>query len=614
MKLRSGRQANYVNFVEKLKLSAKSKLINNKPANKVKRTNEVKKTLRGVERIKHRNHVYAQEAQLDAVVRAIVSNLIDAVVNSERERDEHSDSDQAMSESNDVQQQQTNELNEPSTSSDNRNANNLPSNNSTENPQNQENSLVYGPHGNDEFSEEEEVEEEEEIEETIVVRKKMGDFVRKPDVLQVEGNLSENWRKFKRNFDIYMEASELKEKADPIKVNVFLNIIGSEAVEIYDTLNLDANLQNDYNAVIKAFDDFCKPKTNPVYERFVFSQRVQKEGESFDSFHVDIKRLIKNCAFGDKEKEMLRDRIVIGVSNKNLQKKLLELADLTYDTAVEKCKASEATQGQAEEMNKSTATVHEVKQSNGTSNNNNNAQQKHVSFQKKRQYEKKRGWQSQQQQQHNRQQQQQNRQQNGKMSNNFDRNLPNCRFCNYKHKLGSSNCPAYGKDCGNCGKSNHFKSVCRVKNVQSINAHDFDNISNMYIHSLTQVADCSANTTNIEHKPVWIENVNINEKFVSFKVDTGSDVTVLPKRLLDMIAPGCSLYQSKTVLRAFGGSIVRPIGTCVLHGFLKGKRRKIEIEIVDFDAVPLLGLTACIEFGLVDIRQLRNRRMNFLGH
>lgn len=56
-----------------------------------------------------------------------------------------------------------------------------------------------------------------------------------------------------------------------------------------------------------------------MYERFVFYQRKQKEGESFDVFHVDIKRLVKNCEFGDKESEMLRDQIVMGVVDNKLQ-------------------------------------------------------------------------------------------------------------------------------------------------------------------------------------------------------------------------------------------------------------------------------------------------------
>lgn len=439
--------------------------------------------------------------------------------------------------------------------------------------------------------------------------RKMGEYTRKPDRLQIEGNLAENWRKFKRNFDIYMSANELNLKSDAVKVNVFLNIIGHDAVEIYDTFKLTELQQTHYVSVIRAFDDFCKPKTNPVYERFVFWQRQQKEGESFDVFHVDIKRLVKNCGFGENEKEMLRDRIVIGIANKNLQKRLLETADLTYDKAVEKCKANEATQGHVDEMSKSTATVHELKRDNGNSNKNSGG------VQARNAYDRKPQWNGRQHNGNERQQKNwhQQQQQNTKMSNRFDKEEQTCKFCNYKHKFGSGFCPAYGKQCSICKKNNHFQSVCRVKNVQAINSVDFDSTSKLYIDSLTQLAECSANATNIKSKPIWREDLRVKNECIAFKVDTGSDVTVLPKRLLAAVAPDCALSESKTLLRAFGGALVRPIGVCVLPCFLNGKKKFIEIEIVDFETVPLLGLTACIQFDLVDVRKMTQRRVNFLG-
>lgn len=446
-------------------------------------------------------------------------------------------------------------------------------------------------------------------------QRKMSEFIRRPDPLRTkEGNISENWRRFKRNFDIYLNAAELNTKPDATKINVFLNVIGEEAVEMYDTLQLTNEERANYTAVVKAVNDFCEPKKNTVYERFVFYKRKQKEGESFDSFLVDIKRLVKDCGFAAIENEMLRDRIVMGVSDKKLQMRLMEIADLTYEKAVEKGRASEATKEQTDEMNKIVATVSEVKQSNNNANRGNAKSTWHKK--KPFKYEHR---QSKQQQQQNGSQQQRGAP-NGQMSRKSETNGPNCRFCNFKHVLGARNCPAYGKECGNCKKMNHFQAVCRVKNVQSINSHDFDEISNAYINSLTQitsenvhVSHCSSNTTNIEHKPVWREDVRINDKLVSFKIDTGSDVVVLPKKLLDLVAPGCSLYRSKTALRAFGGEIVRPIGTCVLDCFLNGKKQKINIEIVDFDTVPLLGLDACIAFDLVNARKITNRRVTFLG-
>lgn len=444
------------------------------------------------------------------------------------------------------------------------------------------------------------------------IRRKMTEIVNKPECLKTTGNMAENWRQFKRHFDIFMRAAEYTDRADEIKIAKFLNAIGKEAVELYDSLNLTEDQQRSYNAVIEAFDAFCKPKTNEVYERFTFYQRNQKEGEPFDSFLMDIKRLARTCVFGDMEETMLRDRIVMGVANNRLQTKLLETTGLNYTTAVEKCRANEATQEQVSTMNKS-ATVNEIlgntaqprnsnannqrRNENKRYNNNNNTNRTNNSFNR------------------------QNRIPGNKNTNN---NKQRCSFCSYEHRPNKSECPAFGQTCKSCSKKNHFARVCKFKNVASINADDFDEQSGFYVHALTQFYEGNADEVNsveqdaneqrietidtlaVRSKPIWIENIKIKGKIVSFKVDTGSDVTVLPKRLLILLDPNCELKPSMTRLRAFGGAIITPLGVCNQRCCLRNRTRQIEIEIVEHDTVPLLGLDACIEFGLVDLHAIKN--------
>lgn len=57
------------------------------------------------------------------------------------------------------------------------------------------------------------------------------------------------------------------------------------------------------------------PRKNIVYERFVFYTRMQKEGEPFDQFYADIRKLAKNCEFVGgmaASNELVRDRLVLG--------------------------------------------------------------------------------------------------------------------------------------------------------------------------------------------------------------------------------------------------------------------------------------------------------------
>lgn len=198
------------------------------------------------------------------------------------------------------------------------------------------------------------------------VRKMTDNMVKRPDPLDVNGNVSESWRRFKRSFDIFMEAADIMTKPDKQKINVLLNCVGPEAVDFYDSFTMTEQQRESSAEVIKAFVAFCTPKKNEVYERFVFYQRKQKDGESFDQFHIDIKRLARTCEFQEKENEMLRDRIVMGVVNRRLQQQLLETQNFTYETAVTKCKANEASKEQADEMNKSSPAVNELKYNSNT--------------------------------------------------------------------------------------------------------------------------------------------------------------------------------------------------------------------------------------------------------
>lgn len=454
------------------------------------------------------------------------------------------------------------------------------------------------------------------------IPRKMSDNVNKPDKLKLEGNLSENWRRFKRNFNIYMSAAEYTEKSDAIKIAIFLNIIGGDAIEVFDTFNLSAQQRLDYNTVINSFEIFCKPKTNEVYERFVFYQRDQKEGEPFDTFLMDIRRLVRTCEFGQMEEAMLRDRIVMGVANKKLQTKLLEVTQLDYTAAVEKCRANEITNEQAMTMNKP-ITVHEINKNfnqpknsnNNNSNNKSNGFQKaHGSNNSKNRYENN----SNGNRNNNKRYFTNNNNQNSRFTDNTNKNNDNknsnkCKFCNLSHK--PKNCPAYGKICNSCHKRNHFSSVCKSKNVQPINAIDFsDNNSDFYVNSIKKYYDKNDRfvySTSSDTISSWKENIQIKNKNVLFKIDTGSDVNIMPYELMNKYFSDCFVYNTSIILRAFGGFEIKPIGMCILRCIHNNKIKNIKFQIVDTTTIPILGLNACIDFELINMNKNKKSIENF---
>ena len=56
------------------------------------------------------------------------------------------------------------------------------------------------------------------------IRIKMSDYFRPVEKLRMEGNMSENWRRFERSFGIFLTASGVTEKGEQAKINTFLNI------------------------------------------------------------------------------------------------------------------------------------------------------------------------------------------------------------------------------------------------------------------------------------------------------------------------------------------------------------------------------------------------------
>ena len=68
-----------------------------------------------------------------------------------------------------------------------------------------------------------------------------------------------------------------------------------------------------YQDVCRKFEELCQGARNVIYERLVFNQRNQKEGERIDNFVSELKRLSLTCEFGDLRDSLIRDRIVGGV-------------------------------------------------------------------------------------------------------------------------------------------------------------------------------------------------------------------------------------------------------------------------------------------------------------
>ena len=67
-------------------------------------------------------------------------------------------------------------------------------------------------------------------------------------------------------------------------------------------------------------------------------------------FVTELRRLSTDCAFGDTLSDMLRDRLVCGINEEKIQRRLLQEANLTFEDALRIARAMETAAKKSLEM------------------------------------------------------------------------------------------------------------------------------------------------------------------------------------------------------------------------------------------------------------------------
>lgn len=375
-----------------------------------------------------------------------------------------------------------------------------------------------------------------------------------PEKLLLTGNLKDNFRKFKQQFEIYITAAGISNSTENIKCATLLHVIGPDAIEIFNTFRWDEEGDNEgddkkMSKVLSKFEKYCTPKCNVTYERHQFNTRNQKEGESIDSYVTELRILSKSCEFGDLSDSLIKDRIVCGVIMDTVRSRLLRETDLTLQKAVDICRAAEASSQQLKVLQTASA---------GASGSNIDFVRKKSDKNKPMKNTENRPAASQQKQK--------------------------CGKCGYKHE--PRKCPAFGKICMNCKKKNHFMRQCRSKKMHELQENDSD--TDIFLDSVE--TDQNAGD--------WKVNVKICKKSVSMKLDTGAQCNVLPLHIYNQISDR-PLKPSKSRLVSYSGHRLNTVGKVTLLVSTKNKYVPIEFEIVKDKSTPLFGLKACLELNLI---------------
>lgn len=184
----------------------------------------------------------------------------------------------------------------------------------------------------------------------------MADGFRRPDPLVFDGNVAENWRKFEREYEIFT-ATAHSDKPAKTKAYILLNLAGPEAIErersftyapavmsAQDEVITPAESREDPKCLKRKFKEICNPESKVIMERHNFNTRYQKPGETIEAYVSTLRNQAKTCNFGALQDELIRDRLVCGISSDSVRRALLKETDLTLAKAIRICQISELTE------------------------------------------------------------------------------------------------------------------------------------------------------------------------------------------------------------------------------------------------------------------------------
>ena len=365
-----------------------------------------------------------------------------------------------------------------------------------------------------------------------------------------------SWERWIKRFDRFREASELYRKPSVQQVSMLIYALGEEGEELFETFDLSEEERQSYDAVKASFGKYLGQKKNIVYERAKFLKRRQQLGEPVDCFINDLRKLAETCEFQNLKASLIRDLIVIGVNDSKLSEKLQLDERLTLDKAILMARQSESVKNQQKEIRGESSDVGMVA---GRS----------------------------------------------KPSAQFPPSSSKCSRCGLFINHGTRPCPAVKGTCHICGLQGHFSRCCKrrgsfKKEVKEVECEE--EINNEYLGELT-ISELNEDVNSMRYV-----TFHVNKHDVTFKIDTGADVTVIGLAACKRL--GLELKPFTRTLQGPNGVKLEVLGRVNLTLTHKSKSINEPTYVLQEQKTPLLSYSASIELGLLTLKDNRQHRLN----
>ncbi len=145
---------------------------------------------------------------------------------------------------------------------------------------------------------------------------------------------TEEWTQYVERMKFYFIANDITSAAK--QKATFLVVMGPSTYKLLRSLIAPAKAEDKpLDELTKVLQDHFSPKPSAIVQRSKFYNRVRRHGESVTTFLSELRKLAEFCNFENKLEDMLRDKLICGINDTAMQRKLLSEGDqLTLEDAL----------------------------------------------------------------------------------------------------------------------------------------------------------------------------------------------------------------------------------------------------------------------------------------
>lgn len=374
----------------------------------------------------------------------------------------------------------------------------------------------------------------------------------------------EEWSEYAERLEHYFTANDITN--DVKKRAILLNGVGPGTYRLIKTLASPMKVTDlTFLEIVTRATKHFNPKPSPIVKRYEFNTRRQEEGETVAKFVAELRKIAEYCEYGEVLSDMLRDRVVCGISNKRVQRRLLQEPDLTFDKALEMALAAETADRDSRRLqitDKDTDSAGLQKEKGAIETQNAfsgpavHKVDKHP------------------------------RPPRTRAPGNRERQ---CYRCGGKHQPSRCNFKDY--ECHFCKKRGHLAKVCRKKAATTEQANVVTNKETAGEEEDSQQYGPMFHVSSGSSKPLMVKVV-VNGKLLAMEVDTGASASIISEETFEQIRKGqtsLELQKSAVRLQTYTGESIGVVGSTPVQVEHNGQTASLSLIVTQGKGPTLLG-------------------------